>query len=398
MNTPSEWILIGGVLIFFCIIMVFFFYQRMNKLQKIISERDEQLKSYFKLEMSDRFLQAGQQQYQHFDVFQKQLAGLKTDVIEQLGRFKSDVITKVNQVESTTDKQLDQMRYIVDEKLNKTLEERLGKSFQLVNHSLVEVQKGLGEMQHLATGVGDLKKVLTNVKTRGVMGEIQLANILEQVLTSEQYGINVATIPNSSNHVEFAIKFPGPDHDKTIWLPVDSKFPLDIYEKLLDAYEDGELTVIENQQKVLMRTVKRMAQEIRDKYISPPYTTDFGVLFLPVEGLYAELARDGALITSLQRDMKIMIAGPSNLAAFLNALRMGFRTLAIEKRSGEVWKILNEVRNEFWKFGEILAKTQKKIQEAGNVIEKARGKSTTISRRLSKVEKLPDKTTVEDII
>ena len=398
MNLPFEWVMVLGVLLFIGIVFMLFLYQRMHKLQQLVSEKDEQLKSYLKSEMSDRFLQAGQQQYQHFDIFQKHLAGLKTDVIEQLDRFKNDVITKVQQVESTTDKQLDQMRYIVDEKLNKTLEERLGKSFQLVNHSLVEVQKGLGEMQYLAAGVGDLKKVLTNVKTRGVMGEIQLANILEQVLTSDQYGINVATIPNSRNHVEFAIKFPGPDDDKTIWLPVDSKFPLDVYEKLLDAYEDGESTAIENQQKELVRTVKRMAQDIRDKYVSPPHTTDFGVLFLPVEGLYAELARDGELITSLQRDMKIMIAGPSNLAAFLNALRMGFRTLAIEKRSGEVWKILNEVRNEFWKFGEILAKTQKKIQEAGNVIEKARGKSTTISRRLSKVEQLPDKTTVKDLI
>ena len=289
------------------------------------------------------------------------------------------------------------MRHLVDEKLHKTLEERLGRSFKMVNDSLVEVQKGLGEMQNLASGVGDLKKVLSNVKTRGVLGEIQLGSILEQLLSKEQYGINVATIPSSSNFVEFAIKFPGQGRGEFIWLPIDAKFPLDRYERLVDAYDDGIPEHIDQCKKELIDTVKRMAKDIHDKYVAPPYTTDFGILFLPVEGLYAELARDPELLLMMQRKLKIMIAGPSNLAAFLSSLRMGFRTLAIEKRSSEVWKILENVKSEFWKFGEILSKTQKKLQEASNVIEKAKGKTTTISRTLAKVEKIED-TDVNDLL
>lgn len=339
--------------------------------------------------IDEQLFKFNQYQYQLFDNYQKQLNQLQEGLRKDMDGLRSGLTDRLDKNEKSTDEQLDKMRHVVEEKLHKTLEQRLGKSFELVNQSLLEVQKGLGEMQTLASGVGDLKKVLSNVKTRGILGEIQLGSILEQMLSQDQYGINVATIPGSSNFVEFAIKFPGAQ-DESIWLPIDAKFPLDKYEQLVDAYEDGDPEMVATKSKMLIDTVKKMAKDINEKYIAPPYTTDFGILFLPVEGLYAELARDSALMMDIQRDMKMMIAGPSNLAAFLTSLRMGFKTLAIEKRSAEVWKVLEDVKNEFWKFGEILAKTQKKLQEASNVIDKARGKTTTISRRLAKMEKLPE--------
>ncbi|NNF34650.1 MAG: DNA recombination protein RmuC [Saprospiraceae bacterium] len=339
--------------------------------------------------IDEQLFKFNQYQYQLFDNYQKQLNQLQAGLQKDMEGLRSGLTDRLEKNEKATDEQLDKMRHVVEEKLHKTLEQRLGKSFELVNQSLLEVQKGLGEMQTLASGVGDLKKVLSNVKTRGILGEIQLGSILEQMLSQDQYGINVATVPGSGNFVEFAIKFPGAQ-DETIWLPIDAKFPLDKYEQLVDAYEDGDPEMVAAKSKMLIDTVKKMAKDINEKYIAPPYTTDFGILFLPVEGLYAELARDSALMMDIQRDMKIMIAGPSNLAAFLTSLRLGFKTLAIEKRSAEVWKVLEDVKNEFWKFGEILAKTQKKLQEASNVIDKARGKTTTISRRLAKMEKLPE--------
>ncbi len=339
--------------------------------------------------IDEQLFKFNQYQYQLFDNYQKQLNHMEEGLNNSMSTLKSELTNRLEKNEKANDVQLDKMRFVVEEKLHKTLEQRLGKSFELVNQSLLEVQKGLGEMQSLASGVGDLKKVLSNVKTRGILGEIQLGSILEQMLSQDQYGVNVATVPGSANFVEFAIKFPGAGED-TIWLPIDAKFPLDKYEQLVDAYEDGDPENIALKTKLLVDTVRKMANEINEKYIAPPHTTDFGILFLPVEGLYAELARDSALMMKIQREMKVMIAGPSNLAAFLTSLRMGFKTLAIEKRSSEVWKVLEDVKNEFWKFGEILAKTQKKLQEASNVIDKARGKTTTISRRLAKMEKLPE--------
>jgi len=284
----------------------------------------------------------------------------------------------------------EKMRATVDEKLQKTLEERLGKSFQLVSQHLVEVQKGLGEMQTLAHGVGDLKKVLTNVKTRGVMGEIQLANILEQLLTPEQYSLNVATIPDSNCHVEFAIKMPGRDEaGTTVWLPIDAKFPMDRYEQVQDAYDAGDADLITKANKDLYNTIKSMARDIHEKYISPPHTTDFGILFLPTEGLYADVIRVPELAQTIQRDYKIVLAGPTNLAALLNSLQMGFRSVAIEKRSSEVWKVLGAVKTEFGKFGAVLEKVQTKLQQASSTIDKVGVRSRAIERNLRDVESLP---------
>jgi len=283
------------------------------------------------------------------------------------------------------------MRETVDEKLHKTLEDRLGKSFELVSKQLIEVQKGLGEMQSLATGVGDLKRVLTNVKTRGVMGEIQLGNLLDQVLTPDQYAVNVSTIPGSRCHVEFAIKFPGKeDNGKHIWLPIDSKFPMNRYEQLHDSYESGDKDQVQAAKKAMFATIKTMAKDMKEKYIAPPHTTDFGILFLPTEGIYAEVVRDTELMQKLQQEYKIILAGPMNLSAMLNSLQMGFRSLAIEKRSSEVWKILGGVKTEFGKFGGVLDKVQKKLNEASTTLDKAGVRTRAIERNLRQVEALPE--------
>lgn len=349
-----------------------------------------QFNAEFYEHLNDQLFQANQQQYQLFDGFQKQISGLKYDTIAQIDIFRNQLKDGLNNLELKTGNHLEKIQFLVDDKLHKTLDQRLGQSFQLVNESLLKVQSGLGEMQSIAAGVGDLKKVLSNVKTRGILGEIQLGNILEEVLTKEQYSINVATIPNSRNHVEFAIKFPGGADDQFIWLPIDAKFPLEIYERLLTAFDDGNLSEIENAKKILYQTVKKMAADIKNKYIQPPFTTDFAVLFLPIEGLYAEVVRDPEMLTYLQRHLKIMIAGPSNLAAFLNSMSIGFRTLAIEKRTSEVWTLLETIKGEFSIFSEILGKTQKKLLEASNVIAKAKGKSSTIHKKLVKMDYLKE--------
>lgn len=344
----------------------------------------------------------GEHQEMLLKSFQTQLTALTTsnhkglnDLRFQMSRSLSEIRLEINQRLETIQKdnhiQLERMRHTVDEKLQKTLEERLGKSFELVSQRLIEVQKGLGEMQNLANGVGDLKKVLSNVKTRGVLGEIQLGNILEQLLTPDQYSINVATIPDSRCHVEFAIKLPGKDDgERPIWLPIDSKFPMDKYEQVQDAYDTADATVIKQATKQLFATIKLMAKDIHEKYIEPPYTTDFDILFLPTEGLYAEVARHTELIQTLQRDYKIMVAGPTNLAALLNSLQMGFRSLAIEKRSSEVWKILGGVKTEFSKFGGVLDKVQTKLRQASETIDKVGVRSRAIERQLRGVEQLPE--------
>lgn len=342
-------------------------------------------------EQQARLLQAFQSQLNAFiDSNQKRGHELQESLLKSLADIRFEVNRQLETLQKDNHAQLERMRETVDEKLHKTLEERLGQSFKTVSEHLEKVQLGLGEMQSLATGVGDLKRVLSNVKTRGVMGEIQLGNILEQLLTPDQYGLNVATIPNSGNHVEFAVKFPGKDKGgDPIWLPIDSKFPMDRYEQVLAAYEDGRAEIIDAAQKELLRTVKIMARDIREKYIAPPHTTDFGVLFLPIEGLYAEVVRHPGLMEELQRDQRILIAGPTNLAAFLNALQMGFRSIAIEQRSSEVWKTLGAVKAEFGKFGDVLALTRKKLQEATNVIDKADVRTRAIERKLRDVEELP---------
>jgi DNA recombination protein RmuC len=308
----------------------------------------------------------------------------------KLERMRETVENNLKTLQEKNEKKLEEMRATVDEKLQTTLEKRLGESFKQVSERLEKVHQGLGEMQQLAIGVGDLKKVLSNVKTRGVLGEFQLENLLDQLLTSEQYSKNVKTKENSAALVEFAVKLPGrEDLNKTVWLPLDSKFPTEDYQALLDAYEQSNPVLIEEKTKALAARIKLFAKDIRDKYLDPPNTTEFGIMFLPFEGLYAEVLRSPGLFESVQRELKVVITGPTTLSALLNSLQMGFRTLAIEKRSSEVWDLLGAVKTEFKVFGEILSKTQKKLQEASNVIEDANRKSRTIERRLRDVQALP---------
>lgn len=317
------------------------------------------------------------------------------DNLAQLQNEKLSQLTKVTEEKFTgltksTEDNLEKMRVTVDEKLQNTLEKRLGESFKMVNDRLEQVYKGLGEMQTLATGVGDLKKVLSNVKTRGVLGEIQLERILEQFLAPEQYAKNVITKNGSRETVEFAIKLPGKDEIKdTIYLPLDAKFPLDIYNRLIDAYEEGNQSSIDSASKELEKFIKKSAKDIRDKYIDPPNTTEFGILFLPTEGLYAEVIKRQQLVEDLQRDFKINITGPTTLIALLNSLQMGFKTLAIERHSSEVWKVLGAVKTEFSKFETVLNAAQSKLNQASSEIDKLVGTRTRqINRKLESVEKL----------
>lgn len=325
-----------------------------------------------------------------FKTFSGQLSTLTQSNEQKLDKMRETVEERLKLLQEDNTNKLDKMRETVDEKLHATLERRLGESFKLVSERLEMVHKGLGEMQNLAVGVGDLKKVLSNVKTRGILGEIQLGNILEQILTTEQYAKNVATKKGSREHVEFAIKLPGRDDSgEVVYLPLDAKFPREHYDSLMSAYDHGDPAAVDEAGKLLEGNIKKFAKDIKDKYIDPPYTTDFGIMFLPVEGLYAEVVRRPGLIETLQRDFKIIITGPTTLAAILNSLQMGFRTLAIEKRSSEVWTLLGAVKTEFGKFGDILEKTQKKLQEASNTIEDAAKKSRTIERKLKNVQELP---------
>jgi len=314
----------------------------------------------------------------------------------QKQKFDS-MATKQDDLVKATELKLEKMRETVDEKLHKTLEERLGQSFKIVSERLEAVQKGLGEMQNLANGVGDLKKVLSNVKTRGVLGEIQLGNILEQIMAPEQYEANVKTKQDSGNHVEFAIKLPGKDDSgKEVYLPIDAKFPQEDYVRLQTAYDTGDIDGIEKANKALVQAVKKFAKDIRDKYIDPPHTTDFGIMFLPIEGLYAEIIRQPEVVASLQREFKIIVTGPTTLAAMLNSLQMGFKTLAIQKRSSEVWQVLGAIKTEFGKFGGVLEKAQKKLNEANKELDNLVGTRTRIMlSKLKKVEELPSSESVK---
>lgn len=312
--------------------------------------------------------------------------------LNELQREKfSEMDKKQNELIHSTEKRLDEMRMTVDEKLQKTLNERIGQSFELVSKQLENVQKGLGEMQNLAQDVGGLKKVLSNVKMRGCIGEVQLEMLLEQILAPDQYEANVKTRKGSDALVEFAIKLPGKDDNGgCVYLPVDAKFPKDAYEQLLEAYDSGNTAEIENASKNIEQTIKGMAKDIREKYIDPPFTTDFGIMFLPFEAIYGEVVRRASLLEQLQREYKVIVTGPTTLAAILNSLQMGFRTLAIQKRSSEVWRILGAVKTEFDKFGGMLEKAQKNIQTANNQLEEVMGKRTrAIQRHLREVETLP---------
>ena len=309
---------------------------------------------------------------------------MQREKFEAMNR-QQDILVK------STEKRLDEMRIMVEEKLQKTLNERIGQSFELVRSQLENVQKGLGEMKNLAEDVGGLKKVLGNVKTRGTFGEIQLAALLEQMLSPEQYEANVKTRKNATEFVEFAIKLPGKDNGReVVYLPIDAKFPKDVYEQYMDAYEEGDTTRIESTSKQLETTIKRMAKDIHEKYVEPPFTTDFAIMFLPFESIYAEVIRRTSLVETLQKDFKIVVTGPTTLGAILNSLQMGFRTLAIQKRTSEVWNVLGAVKTEFGKFGGMLEKVQKNLQNAGDQLEEVMGKRTrAIERKLRQVEALP---------
>lgn len=322
-----------------------------------------------------------------FSVLENRLKTFESGNEQKLENMRQTIEKQLTAIQQDNNRRLDEMRQTVDEKLQKTLEDKMTQSFQLVNDRLEQVYKGLGEMQTLAVGVGDLKKVLSNVKARGIVGEIQLGAILEEILSPEQYATNVATVPGSKNVVEFAIKLPG-EEDQPVWLPIDSKFPADAYANLQDAYDSGSQEAVTQAVNVLSQRIRSFAKDIHDKYIEPPYTTDFAILFLPFEGLYAEVVNRG-LVETLQRDYRINIAGPSTMAALLNSLQMGFRTLAIQKRSSEVWTVLGAVKTEFDKFHDVLAMTQQRLDQANKELDKLVGTRTRmIQRKLKAVDKL----------
>jgi len=317
------------------------------------------------------------------------LKGVSDTLDKRMFETSSVIERRLENIQKDNSSQLERMRNTVDEKLHATLEKRLGESFKLVSDRLELVHKGLGEMQNLATGVGDLKKVLSNVKVRGTWGEVQLGNLLEQLLTPEQYAKNVVTKPGSKDRVEFAIKLPGRDDSQSqIWLPIDAKFPLEDYQALVTATENIDPAMVLVARKALENRIKAEAKDIAEKYIDPPQTTDFALLYLPVEGLFAEVIQNQELCDMLQRQLRVMVTGPSTISALLNSLQMGFRTLAIEKRSSEVWSVLGAVKTEFGRFGDLLDKTQKKLQEATNTIQSASAKSRTIESKLKKVQLL----------
>ncbi|GLQ98485.1 DNA recombination protein RmuC [Dyella mobilis] len=320
---------------------------------------------------------------------QQQLRDLAENNEKRLGEVRTTLEAKLGAIQQDNATKLEQMRATVDEKLQSTLETRLGQSFKLVSERLEAVQRGLGEMQSLASGVGDLKRVLSNVKTRGILGEMQLGALLEQMLTPDQYDANVATVPGSADRVEFAIRLPGSDRDHQVWLPIDAKFPSENYERLLEAQQQADAEAVERAALALERHIREEAKTIRAKYIAPPATTDFAILFLPTEGLYAEVIRRPGLFESLQREQRVTIAGPTTLSALLNSLQMGFRTLAIQQRSSEVWQLLGAVKNEFGKFGEVLKMVRKKLDEAGKHIDATSVRTRAIERKLREVESLP---------
>ena len=352
-------------------------------------------------------------QNEQIDSFRGQLAAMQQQQDDALRRFgqtlaeqlrlfsetqarrqaevQQAIEARLTALQQGNEAKLEQMRATVDEKLHATLEQRLGESFKQVAERLEQVHRGLGEMQTLARDVGSLNRVLTNVKTRGVFGEMQLAGLLEQVFTLEQYAANVATVPGSNERVEFAIRLPGQRADGVpLWLPIDAKFPREDYERLLDAQERADPVAAEQAAKAIETRLRLEARQIHDKYIAPPHTTDFGILFLPTEGLYAEALRRPGLFEALQREHKVMLAGPTTLLATLSSLQMGFRTLALEKRSSEVWEVLGAVKTEFGKFGEVLAKAKKKLTEAGDTLDGAAVRTRAMQRKLKAVEALPD--------
>jgi len=346
---------------------------------------------------------------QKFGDFSKQQNDINKQVTENIKGVENTIEKHLKSIREDNTQQLTEMRKTVDEKLQTTLEKRLGESFKQVSDRLEQVHKGLGEMQNIATGVGDLKKVLSNVKTRGVLGEYQLENILEQILTPDQYSKNVATKKGSQANVEFALKLPGKESGEEVWMPIDSKFPIEDYHILLDAFEKGDKIEIETAQKVLLKKIESFAKDISEKYIDPPHTTDFGIMFLPVESLYAEVLRHPGLFETLQTKYKITVTGPTTLSALLSSLQMGFKTLAVQKRSSEVWDILKAVKFEFKEFAGVLEKAHKQINTASGTLETLRTTRTNVLQRklkdvesLTKIEskeilELPDNNIVDEL-
>jgi DNA recombination protein RmuC len=353
-------------------------------------QENSSLKTQSNIELSNNLKNISDIQKNQLDSFSKQLLALTNSNEEKLNKMRDTIETRILGLQNENSKKLDEMRTLVDKKLNESLDKKLSTSFSSISQRLEILYKQLGEIGSLANGVNDLKRALSNIKVRGTFGEIELQSILEDIMTKEQYETNVATKKGSNERVEFAIKIPSKDEKKEfIYLPIDSKFPQEDYQKLLDAEENGDKLLLEQSKKALIARIRSEAQDVNKKYLDPPNTTDFGIIFLPTESLYSEVAKEAGLMEQLQRNLKIIITGPSTISAFLNSLQMGFRTLAIEKRSSEVWELLGAVKTQFSKFGAILEKTQKKLQEASNTIETASRKSRTIERKLRSVEELP---------
>lgn len=342
-------------------------------------------------ELANRFQEAARSQNESLLAMAKQLKELNESNQVSIDRVRRALDERVKELQDGNEKKLDEMRKTVGEKLDETLEKRLGESFKLVSDRLEAVHKGLGEMQNLATGVGDLQRVLTNVKARGTWAEVQLDAILAQVLTPDQYEKNVSVKPETNERVEFAIKLPGPKDDpgSVLYLPIDSKFPQADYARLQEAADKADADMVKTATEALIRTVKSSAREIQGKYINPPHTTEFAVMFLATEGLYAEVLRQPALVEELQQNHRIVLAGPTTLVAILSSLRFGFQTLAIEQRASEVWKVLGAVKTEFGKFSDVLAKVKKQLKTASNTIDQGEVRTRAMERKLSSVEKLP---------
>ena len=364
-----------------------------NRKEQAESEKRvrEELSGLFKTfgdSIEKRMIDFSSAQNKSFDNFSTKLSELTDRNDVKMDKVKETVERKLDAIQKDNSEKLESMRVTVDEKLHATLEKRFGESFKLVSDRLDLVHKGLGEMQTIATGVGDLKKVLSNVKTRGTWGEAQLGNLIEEIFTPDQYEKNVRTKKSSKDNVEYAIKLPGGEDGKHIWLPIDAKFPLEDYQKLMEAQEQGNILLVDELGKALETRIKAEAKDIRDKYIDVPNTTDFGILFVPTESLYAEILRRPGLYELLRRDLKVIITGPTTIQVILNSLQVGFRTLNIQKRSSEVWAVLSTVKSEFGKFGDLLEKTHKKIQEAGNVMEDAMSKTRNIEKKLGRVQEV----------
>jgi DNA recombination protein RmuC len=364
---------------------------RREDAEEAFRDRDERAHSSSLLSqtVTTQVGQFGTLQAERLEAFARELNRFSLSLDERFERLKLSVEGRLAAIQADNSAKLEEMRRTVDEKLHATLEQRLGQSFKLVSDRLEQVHRGLGEMQTLAAGVGDLKRVLTNVKTRGTWGEVQLSALLEQLLTADQFSANVATRPDSNERVDFAIRLPGKGDGAVVWLPIDAKFPIEDFQRLLDAQDRCDRSLVEEAAKAIEMRLKSEAKSIHEKYVSPPHTTDFALLYLPIEGLYAEALRRPALAETLQRDFRVSLAGPTTLAALLNSLQMGFRTLAIEQRSAEVWAVLGAVKTEFGRFGEALAHTKKKLDEASNSISKAETRTRQLSRKLKEVEALP---------